>query len=162
MSNKPPTHVRKRLFVDPKVQGTLLLRVAVYWVGCTGAIALLLLCWHTLTGPARIAYSQLDDLWFHYGPVLVASLLTLPLVLIDLLRVSNRFTGPLLRVRRSMRQLARGEHVAPITLRDGDFWHDFAEEFNALVAKVNRTPNQRRSDSTPQGSSEPESVEIGV
>jgi len=56
-------------------------------------------------------------------------------VIVDVVRLSNRFTGPLLRLRRSMRALARGEQVEPIRFRDNDFWHDFAEEFNALAAR---------------------------
>ena len=44
--------------------------------------------------------------------------------------------GPLVRLRRSMRALARGEHVEPIKFREGDFWQEFAEEFNAVAARV--------------------------
>ena len=42
------------------------------------------------------------------------ALALLPLVVVDVLRLSNRFVGPLLRLRRSLRQLARGEYVEPI------------------------------------------------
>jgi hypothetical protein len=52
--------------------------------------------------------------------------------------LSNRFVGPLVRLRRSMRKLARGEHVDPICFRDNDFWHDFANEFNAVAARVQK------------------------
>lgn len=75
-------------------------------------------------------------MWFHYGPALIASLLLLPLVIADIVRLSNQFVGPLLRLRRSMRQLARGEYVEPIEFRDTDFWQDFADEFNGVVARI--------------------------
>ena len=56
----------------------------------------------------------------------------LPILLLDVLITSNRFAGPLYRLRRSMRALAAGEHVQPVVFRDGDFWHEIADEFNAV------------------------------
>ena len=131
---------RKQFFVDAKVQGALAARVVLYWALCLVTITLMLLCWRILTGPARMFYTHFDDMWFHFGPALVASLLLLPLVVIDMIRLSNRFAGPLVRLRRSMRALARGERVEPIKFREGDFWHDFAVEFNAVVARVQGQP----------------------
>jgi hypothetical protein len=128
--------LRKQLFVDPKVQGALVARVALYWIVCLATITLMLLCWRIVTGPARLFYTHFDDMWFSYGPALVASFLLLPLVIVDIIRVSNRFAGPMLRLRRSMRQLARGEYVEPLEFRGADFWHEFAEEFNAVRARL--------------------------
>jgi hypothetical protein len=118
------------------VQGALVGRAILDWVVCLIMIALMLLCWRIVTGPARPFYTHFDDMWFFYGPPAVASFLLLPLVIVDIIRLSNRFSGPMLRLRRSMRALARGEHVTPIEFRESDFWHDFAEEFNQVVARV--------------------------
>jgi hypothetical protein len=127
--------VRKRLFVDPKVQGALVLRVLLYWVVCVITITLMLLCWNVLRTP-RMFYTFLDDMWYRYAPAILASFVLLPMVMVDIIRLSNRFAGPLYRLRRSMRAFARGEHVEPIRFREGDFWREFAEEFNAVVARV--------------------------
>jgi hypothetical protein len=127
---------RKHLFVDPKVQGLLVGRIMLYWIVCLISTTLFLLCWRIVTGPARLFYTHFDDMWFHYGPVLIASLVLLPLVIIDIIRFSNRFVGPMLRLQRSMRQLAHGEDVEPIEFRNGDFWHEFAAEFNALRKRI--------------------------
>jgi len=129
--------MRRRLFVDPKVQGALVLRVLLYWVVCLMTITLMLLCWSILKTP-RMFYWHFDDMWFHYGPALIASFVLLPMVIVDIIRLSNRFAGPMLRLRRSMRALARGEHVEPVQFREGDFWKEFADEFNAVVALVQR------------------------
>jgi hypothetical protein len=129
--------LRKHLFVDPKVQGALVLRVVFYWVVCLITMALIMLCWRLLTNPEKILFMRLDDMWFDYcQPALIASCLLLPMVLMDAIRFSNRFVGPLLRLRRSMRELARGENVKPIAFRDSDYWQELAEEFNAVRAKV--------------------------
>ena len=129
-------HLRKQLFVDSKVQGALVLRVVMYWVFCLITITIMLLCWRILTGPARLFYTHFDEMWFFYGPAFIASFLLLPLVVVDIIRLSNHFTGPVMRLRRSMRALARGERVEPVRFRDDDYWHDFAEEFNELLARV--------------------------
>lgn len=150
MSNKSLKDLRKRLFVDPRVQGALVLHVVLYWFVWVVTISLMLLCWQIVTGPARMFYTHLDDMWFHYGPALIASFLLLPMVIVDIVRLSNRFAGPMLRLRRSMRQLVRGEHVEPIQFRDADFWREFADEFNAMVAKVQQdgaVPQDRPSES---------------
>jgi hypothetical protein len=128
--------LRKHLFIDPKVQGALVTRVVLYWVVCLITVTLMLLCWRIVTGPARLFYMHFDDMWFFYGPALVASTLLLPLVVVDVIRLSNRFAGPMLRLRRSMRELMRGEDVSPLEFRDGDYWQEFAEEFNGVVARV--------------------------
>ncbi len=144
---------RKHIFVDAKVQGALVLRVAIYWVFCLLSLSLMLLCWRILTGPARIFYTHFADMWYYYGAALVASLLLLPIVLVDIVRLSNRFAGPLVRLRRSMRALARGEEVQPIHFRGQDFWQEFADEFNAIAdrlqdANASKSPRFRPAEST--------------
>lgn len=136
---------RKQLFVDTKVQGALLLRSTMYWVLSLMTISLMMLCWRILTGPPRVFHSYLDSLWLDMGPALAASLVLLPVVLVDVVKVSNRFVGPLLRLRRSLARLAAGEHVEPIHFRDGDFWQDIADEFNSVLARVQRDAERDQS-----------------
>jgi hypothetical protein len=133
---------RKQLFVDPKVQGALLLRTVGYWFFCLLTMALTLLLWRLFTGPARLFYFHFDDMLFWYGPAAVASLLVLPLVIVDCVRLSNRFAGPLYRLRRELRRLAAGETVRPIHFREGDFWLEFADEFNAVAKRMDELTKQ--------------------
>ena len=149
MSGKKQT--RKHVFVDPKVQGELVLRVVFYWVFCLLTLSLMLLCWRIFTGPARLFYTHFDDMWHNYGSALLASFLLLPILLIDIVRLSNRFVGPLVRLRRSMRALARGEEVGPIHFRDNDFWQEFADEFNTIA---DRLQDEKRKTSWDPGLSE--------
>ena len=37
--------LRKRFFVDPKVQGALIARVILYWIVCMLGVTAWLLCW---------------------------------------------------------------------------------------------------------------------
>ena len=129
-------HPRKCLFVDPKVQNALITRVVLYWMVCLTGMALILLCWRVITGPPQPFIMHFNELWFYYGPAVIASLILLPLVIFDLVRFSNRFVGPLFRLRRSMRELARGQYVEPLEFRDADFWGGIAEEFNAVRIRL--------------------------
>ena len=129
---------RRRHFIDRSVQGALMLRAALYWGCCLLIVTIVLLVWQLVTGPARIFYLQFDGLWFRYGPALVISLCLLPLVLVDVVRMSNRFAGPAYRLRRAMHQLANGEKVAPVAFRQGDFWKEFAEDFNRIAARLDK------------------------
>lgn len=131
---------RRQLFVDKDVQGVLLARVGVYWACCLITVVLLLLGWRIVVGPSRELDVHLDYLWYHYRPILLAALLLLPVLLADTLRLSNRFAGPMVRLKRGLSELADGRtDVSPIHFRRGDFWHDFASEFNRAVERVQQS-----------------------
>ncbi len=132
--------IRRRVYVNPKIQGRLILRVVLYWIVCAISVTLMLLCWQVLSGPPQPFFAHLNMVWYHYGPAIVCSCLLLPLVIIDILGFSNRFVGPMLRLRRSMHELALGEQVEPLEFREGDFWPEFADEFNALARRMENQP----------------------
>jgi hypothetical protein len=103
---------------------------------CLLTMMLLLLGWGIITGPIRPLNAHLTALWTLYGPAAIASLLLLPLVTFDLLRLSNRFAGPMFRLRRSLHDLAQGRPVAEVRFRHGDFWQEFADDFNTVAARA--------------------------
>jgi len=74
--------------------------------------------------------------WLDFWPSLAASLLVLPIVIWDVLRVSHRFAGPMVRLRHGLRDLADGKTVRPMKFREGDFWTVFADEFNRLAESL--------------------------
>ena len=129
---------RRQLFVDPKVQGVLILRMLGYWTVTMITVTCMILSWRIVTAPGRSFVEHLEGLWVHYGAAIIASVLLLPLIVIDCIRVSNRFAGPLYRLRRCMRDLTAGLPVPPVHFRDGDFWSDVADEFNAVSSKLQR------------------------
>ena len=150
--------LRKHLFVDPKVQGALAARIVLYWIVCLISITLMLLCWRIVTGPPRMFATHFEEMWFSYGPAAIASFILLPLVIVDVLRLSNRFVGPLVRLRRSMRQLGRGEDVEPIEFRETDFWPEFADEFNAIRLRLQLSSHAAQVKHEEKEEEEPVSV----
>ena len=127
---------RRQYFVDPKVQGAIVARCLMYWATCLLTTFVMLFFWSLLTGPARLSWMTVDQLWFTYGPAFIASILLLPLIVWDLLKMTNRFAGPVLRLKRELKKLAAGEHVNPLFFRQDDYWRDMADDFNRLVVRL--------------------------
>ena len=73
-----------------------------YWISGLLAISEVALFWHDLRHPDRPFFDEfpLPDLCQEYAPVAVAALLILSLVLYDTMALSNRFAGPIYRLRR--------------------------------------------------------------
>ena len=57
----------------------------------------------------------------------------LPLVLFDVLKVSNRFVGPIHQIRHTLRQLAAAEPARRVYLRRDDFWQELAHYTNVVA-----------------------------
>lgn len=129
---------RAYIFVDREVQGALMLRAAIYWLFCLISISLMLLCWNAFSGPPRRFIDLATDLYFRYAPAMFASVILLPIVLIDVLRMSNRFVGPVVRLRTALKELAEGRPAQPLNFRDDDFWRDMATDFNRAAARSAR------------------------
>lgn len=141
----PTNRLRKTRFIDHQVQGAMLRRIALYWCVCLMTVVALILCWSVLTGPYRPFWIHITDAAQRHAPVLFIAVLLLPLVLWDTVKLSHRFAGPIYRLRHALRDLADGEEVRPIRLRDDDFWQSVADEFNR-VAERSQAPSAERVD----------------
>ncbi|MEO1496717.1 MAG: hypothetical protein AAFV43_06160 [Planctomycetota bacterium] len=131
-----PQHRRKKQFIDSEVQGALARRLAVHWLVYAFVAGLLLVGLRWLVNPATPLIDHLSAAWETYGPVFIILLSLAPLFVYDAVKLSNKFTGPVMRLRRGLRELASGESAEPMQLRDGDFWQDLASDFNAVNDRV--------------------------
>ena len=137
---------RKTVVIDKRVQGMLAFRIARYWMLSLLAIFILLtaipllVTWCLDFSNVLTTGQLFARAWSMFWPAMGASLFLLPAVIVDLLRLSNRFVGPVYRLRNRMRDLADGKAVDPVILRKDDFWHDFAVEFNRVAARFRELP----------------------
>ncbi len=113
-----------------------MLRAVEYWFCCVLTVGFALLAWNLLTGPDESLHGYFVEAWHYFLVAGVVSLLVLPALVYHALRLSNKFTGPLFRLRRELRRLAAGERVSPIHFRTQDFWSDLADEFNATSDRM--------------------------
>jgi hypothetical protein len=127
---------RRQYLIEHRVQLGLVGRLLFQWF--TFLIALLValplfraLAVGDITTPLgeRLEHAAVDA-----GIVLAIFVLLLPYFVYDLLKTTNRFCGPIYRLRRTVQALASGAPFTPIKLRKRDHWHDLTDEFNALMA----------------------------
>jgi hypothetical protein len=133
---------RKRTFVDPGVQGTLIVRMVMYWFTWLGGATLMVLFLQVITVPGNSLADHLGNIWRTFFAAGLASLVLLPVMIVDAMRLSHRFAGPIVRLRREMWAFARGEQVRPVRFRKDDFFADLAEAFNAVVDRTQRQETQ--------------------
>jgi len=128
--------VNRKTYVDPEVQGALARRLMLHWavfIGVAGALVIGLLWMNDPFTPFRDHLAVAARV---YGPVLLVLVCLAPVFVYDSVKLSNRFTGPMLRFRRAARELAEGGSVERIELRRGDYWKEVADDFNRVIDRV--------------------------
>ncbi len=154
---------RKQNFVDKGVQGGLIRRIFVHWLVFFFVTALAVLSLKTLLGEPSLSFAsrlanEMGDM-FYLGIIFLA---IFPAFMLDTIRFSNRFVGPIVRLRRHIRELGDGK-TDEVKFRDGDFWQTLAGEFNAvndLVKRQQAEIEQLKSQlaTKPSGTSEKQTV----
>lgn len=124
---------RKRHFIDRTVQGAILRRLAMHWFLSLALMGGLLYFVELLLVEPQNAWGNLVER--HAATVLVICALA-PIFLYDLCVLTNRFAGPMVRLRRAMKSLADGEDVAEVRFREQDYWGDLAEDFNRVLRRL--------------------------
>jgi hypothetical protein len=127
---------RKQNFVDSHVQGALLRRILFHWVIFFLVNAMAIIMLQTLLGdPAKTIGDRIRLEIGEFTLMAIVMFSLFPAFMLDTIRFSNRFVGPIGRLRRSLRELAQGsaEHC---TFRNSDFWSGMANEFNTVADMV--------------------------
>ena len=135
---------RKKTYVDPHVQGALVRRMILHWFGFLGVAATIAFCLQLLSDPFRPPGEHLQQLWFTHGPFLLVMLFMLPVFVIDSIKLSHRFAGPIYRLRQTIRALANGEEYQPLKFRDFDFWQGLALDFNKMIERLSAANPEAR------------------
>lgn len=143
MSQRPK--LRKKLYVSRAIQGRILRRFTLCWV------LYHLLLWHALfltTGllaggkiqPFFQAYwAFFENNWI----LLLCAAVVFPLVFGDMLKMTNKIAGPLIRFERALRAMIAGERVEPLAIQKGDMVHEFLDVFNEFIECRNRELAER-------------------
>ncbi len=141
---------RKKKFVNSRVQGRLMLRFALYWV------LYHVVLWHAIfvfqfmryrmqspTGGFAVPFREMyGNFVIDYYPVALCAALALPIVLLDMLYVTHRIVGPLVRFQNALRDLTAGKTVKAVQLRKGDLLTDFQDEFNRYLKSLDRPSSE--------------------
>ncbi len=128
---------RKKVWVHA-FQTKLFLRISLYWMMFLVTLWNFLFIWRLLEeGPGNPLEQYGRFVVDYYRPLLLLVVLV-PVASWDAVRFSHRLVGPLWRFSRTMSDLADGQTVRPIKLRDGDFLQEMREDFNGMLDSLQR------------------------
>lgn len=124
---------RKQNFVDTNVQGGLIQRILLHWGMFFFVTMLAVIGIKTLLGDPSYSLSQ--RVYAELKDFLILSVIFLsvfPAFILDTVRFSNRFVGPIVRLRRHLVELGQQGATKDVKFRDNDFWQAVATEFNGV------------------------------
>jgi nitrogen fixation/metabolism regulation signal transduction histidine kinase len=128
---------RKKQFIDASVQGSLARRIILHWLVFLAVGALVAFILQVLSDPFRPLSLHAKALWLTHGPFLLVLVFLLPVFVVDSIKLSHRFAGPVYALRKAIREIARGEAPRRLKFRRRDFWHELADDYNAMLTKLN-------------------------
>ena len=137
--------LRHNLLVDRDVQGVMLRRTALYATAVAAYFSGILICSESLADPDQsvvTAILRCADEMIYWLPGLA---ILAPVIAYDIVRISNRFTGPVFRLRRELTRLAEGQEVQPMVFREDDYWIEMSEAFNRIREEVIELREARQS-----------------
>lgn len=135
---------RRQKYIDSKVQGALARRIIFHWLVFLAVASVAALMLQVLSDPFRPAGEHIENLWYTHGPFLVVMIFLLPVFVIDTIKISHRFAGPIYSLRRSMREVADGQPPRKLKFREGDFWQELAIDYNAMIERL--APQAKESE----------------
>lgn len=129
---------RTQNFVDTKVQGALLRRILFHWIAFFSVTAMsIILLQAMLSGPDGLTLGErVVKEAGEFTLVAVIMVCLFPAFLLDTVRFSNRFVGPVGRLRRYLKQLGNDQNTERCSFRGNDFWSEMADEFNVVAGLV--------------------------
>lgn len=140
-------NARRHSYIDPEVQGALARRLVLHWAIFIIAATMLIFGMTWLSDPFLPASTHFQRVMADYGPALLALVCLAPIFVFDAVRLSNRFTGPMLRLKNAAKALACGQTPAKIHLRGDDFWQEVAADFNRVIDRLD--PAAKSDDHQP-------------
>lgn len=129
-----PNHLP--LIIDRKSQTTLAVRVGLYWIACVLYFAVVLFFSQIMYNPKVALVDHLREYFIDMVQWVPAILLLLPLVIYDMLRVSQRILIPVEEVRQGLEVLATGEVPEPIHCGDEEFNQALMQTYNEIRDSV--------------------------
>ncbi|OYP36861.1 hypothetical protein [Rhodopirellula sp. MGV] len=122
---------RRRFLVDPPVQLAIIRRMLMHWTIALGSLMLIGIAVQLIFAAENVSVMQaISQSYSAQAPLLALMFVLMPVYAWDVIKLSHRFAGPMLRLRAILSELADGGTAMKLKFRPGDFWHETAEDFN--------------------------------
>jgi len=131
-------YMRRKLLIDKDVQLGLVVQLAIHWMMflaatvCVLPIARAIILADVNTPP----WDRFKGAGTDTAILFVVFLLLFPYFMYDSIKVTNRFAGPMYRLKVTIRALASGAPFHGLHFRVGDYWQDVAKDFNTMMARI--------------------------
>lgn len=156
-----PKNQRKKAVADKRVQYALARRVILHFFVFVCAGAFFGIINQFLANPFGGVKENVETFLRQSGPMLLALVCLMPIFIRDTLTLSNRVAGPIHNLRNTIREHAEGKsEVRPLKFRDGDFWDDIPEHFNAMTSRLREDGRSNAVLESIQQSSQQELTEV--
>ena len=129
---------RLKFLIDQPIQIGLVTRIVFHWALFLLAATLCLplvraVIYRDFSTPLNERFSTACT---DAGILFCVFLILSPYLIFDTFKLTNRFAGPMYRLRNSISSIAAGEPPRPIEFRKGDYWYDVASQFNTMVQRL--------------------------
>lgn len=145
---------RKQLFIHRGIQGHLLIRFAIHWVLFTTATCALLVTLQTIFNASLPPELRSEQTRLTVVAFTLVSIALLPAFSVDLLKLSHRFVGPVVRLQRFVRS-THSLDAPQLKLRRGDYWMELATDVNSMFDRL-RSHAERKEQVLPSDSCQDE------
>lgn len=138
--------LRRKKLVNKQLQGQLMLRMVLHWIGYNGVVLFLSLlacmfmyCVSVVNGDVeRTMQAEIVEFFARHKPMLIAMLLLLPIIMWDMLKTTHRVAGPVFKFKSELQKFVDTGKFETVKLRDNDFLMDFQDTWNQAVERANR------------------------
>ncbi len=138
--------IKRKYFVDLELQGPMLGRLLVYWFFGMLFISMPAALVYTFLQPDMNFLLHVVQVWKMHWPIFLMLTVSLPFVLYDMLKFSNRFAGPMFRLRRELGKVVNDGEFSQFKTREKDFWKDIVVGFNHLAERVQSLEEQLETE----------------
>jgi len=130
-----PKEKRKKFLVHGGIQMAILRRMLLQWFLFIAIAGLLSFLVQFMVNPFQTGAETNNHFRVLLASQLVASFCLVPLFMADSLSQSNRFVGPIVRLKSYLRSV-ESNNPTPLSFREGDHWNELTDEVNTMFERL--------------------------
>ncbi|MEM6978315.1 MAG: hypothetical protein AAF539_01525 [Planctomycetota bacterium] len=143
---------RTKTVVDREIQFGIIRKIAFHWIALFACNCFALMIWVRLFEQPEASWAETGrECIRRFLPFLIVTTCLIPAFVLDTLKLTNRFAGPISRLRQEIAKAASGSTVSPLKFRQNDYWREIADGFNALIDRAGLQASDVSAHHTKQG-----------
>ena len=152
--------LRRKKLVNKQLQGQLMLRMALHWLGYNAivlfmslSVCMFMYCVSVVNGDVQQTMrEEIVEFFSRHKPMLIAMGLLLPIIMWDMLKTTHRVAGPVFKFKSELQQFIDSGKFRSVQLRDDDFLMDFQDTWNEAIERANREMGHSPAEKKPMES----------